>query len=111
MFDSFRLISAEEVGTDGHQLAWSEGPRPVFEERDVNEPENKRERDESWEVMVGGWEGSYLNPARCLLYRFSVVVRSPALHKGHSKDAEPSQVINSYASSRTERYSWSNASW
>ena len=42
MFDSFCLISAEEVGTDGHPLAWSEGPRPVFEERDVSEPESKR---------------------------------------------------------------------
>ena len=80
MFDSFCLISAEEVGTDGHPLAWSEGPRPVFEERDVNEPERDRKRDEErgLEMVV-----SHLNPARCLLYRLSVVVRSPALHKGH----------------------------
>ena len=46
MFDSFCLISAEEVGTDGHPLAWSEGPRPVFEERDVDEPERENERGE-----------------------------------------------------------------
>ena len=54
MFDSCCLISAEEVGTDGHQLAWSEGPRPVFEERDVSEPESKRERG----MRAGrcGWE-------------------------------------------------------
>ena len=79
MFDSFCLISAEEVGTDGHPLAWSEGPRPVFEERDVNEPESKRERG----MRTGRWWGAvcYLNPARCLLNRFPVVVGSPALHK------------------------------
>ena len=51
MFDSFCLISAEEVETDGHPLAWSEGPRPVFEERDVSEPEREKER---WEVGEGG---------------------------------------------------------
>ena len=41
MFDSFCLISAE-VGTVGRPRASSEGPRPVFEERDVSEPESKR---------------------------------------------------------------------
>merc|ERR1719479_167012 len=51
----------------------------------------------------------YLNPARCLLNRLSVVVRSPALDKRHPKDAESSQVVHPYASCRTERYGWSNA--
>jgi hypothetical protein len=41
MFDSFCLISAE-AGTVGHPLAWSEGPRPVFEERDVSEPQSSK---------------------------------------------------------------------
>ena len=74
------LISAE-VGAVCHPLALSEGPRPVFEERDVNEPERDRKRDEErgLEMVV-----SHLNPARCLFNRLSVVVRSPTLHKRHS---------------------------
>ena len=70
MFDSVSV----EVWSAGLPLAWSAGPRPIFEERDVSEPERQRK-----DVFLVPDRWYYLNPARCLLDGLPVIVWPPAL--------------------------------